>query len=91
MKKTVKALLTTLINDIEDEYSPRTKLIDGEKIVKRINNILDYLMDIPEERTKEDIKIGLVDLSEVMSPGEIEDMANHIARATMEVQKKCTR
>ena len=88
MKETIKATMTPYINTL---LADAEGLYRGKEVARHLTSILDYLMDIPEERTKEDIKIGLVDLSETMSPGEIEDIANHIARATMEVQKKCMR
>lgn len=85
MKGIIKALLTTLINDIEDEYSGTSKFVDGERIVIKINNILDYLMDISKEEALDDLKINLIDIEDMFTIGEIEDIYIVTLRRSLEV------
>lgn len=50
MKELIRSHLSVLIEDIKDELkeNERTDFINGRKIAKRLSNILDDLMEIPE-------------------------------------------
>lgn len=70
MKEVVIALLTTYKNELDEIAGSDRDYLYIETVQRRINNILEYIIDMPEKRDEP----NELELLEILGPAELLDV-----------------